>query len=593
MAFAPSENWDLDALLPGGPGGKAFNDALDALDAELRDLVRRADALPARCHPSDLASVLLHLERLSEHLEMIGTYAGCAVAADAMGKEALRAQSRASDLGTLYARAAVTPNARILHYTEAEFEVLLGERDLAHMQNYLRDRRKLGRLRLPEAEETLANELSRDGVLGWGELYDLKAAAIRLTVDRGNGPEELSPGQAQSLLSHEDGGVRTRAYGALQDAWRTVYPECAKVLTHLTGTRQVLNDRRRLDPLDEPLANARVERGTLEALMEASRRARPLLSRYLKAKAKALGKEKLDWTDLGAPLGTAGGSNAYADSQKFIVEQFGTFSQDLAEFARRAFRDGWVEVQDRPGKRGGAFCADAPMLRQSRIFMTWGNNARSTATLAHELGHAYHNHVLCVLPASQRRVPMTLAETASTFGEALVREGALAATRDPDVKLRLLDATLADGVAYLANVPARFELELALYRMRREGPLEADALEAECSTIFKRWYGDSVAAVDPTFWASKLHFYIGEIAFYNFPYTFGYLFSALVYEHFRPQGRAGAPGYVSLLRRTGNEWAEHIAADALGVELADPETWSAAVGGLERDLVQFERLVGA
>lgn len=224
--------------------------------------------------------------------------------------------------------------------------------------------------------------------------------------------------------------------------------------------------------------------------------------------------------------------------------------------------------------------------------MTWGNNARSVATLAHELGHAYHNHVLFVLPASQRRVPMTLAETASTFGETLVREASLAATRDPEVKLRLLDASLGDALAYLANVPARFELEQALYRMRCEGPLDPEAIEQETNAIFSRWYGDGVEAVDPTFWSSKLHFYIPEMAFYNFPYTFGYLFSALVYEFFKPQGRAGAPGYVGLLRRTGDEWAERIARDALGVELADPETWAAALGGVERDLVAFERLVG-
>ncbi len=592
MAYAPNENWDLDALFPGGPGGTAFLHEVESVEAELRDLIRRSDALPPKPHPADLASVLLHLERVSERLGMVATFAGCSVAADANGKAAVRAQSKASELGSLHGRASVTPNARILHYTEAEFETLLAFPDIAHMRNYLRDLRRLGRLRLPEAEESLANELTRDGDLVWGELYDLKAIALRLTVDRGNGPEELSPGQATSLLSHPDPLVRESAFAALQAAWRSIYPECAKVLTHITGTRQVLNDRRRLDPLDEPLAGARVERATVEALMHASRRARPLLNRYLVAKAKALGKPKLAWTDLGAPLGKADGGAAYPAAQEFIVDQFAGFSTDLAEFARRSFKERWVEVEDRAGKRGGGFCAEVPALRQSRIFMTWGNNARSVATLAHELGHAYHNHVLFVLPASQRRVPMTLAETASTFGETLVREASLAATRDPEVKLRLLDASLGDALAYLANVPARFELEQALYRMRCEGPLDPEAIEQETNAIFSRWYGDGVEAVDPTFWSSKLHFYIPEMAFYNFPYTFGYLFSALVYEFFKPQGRAGAPGYVGLLRRTGDEWAERIARDALGVELADPETWAAALGGVERDLVAFERLVG-
>ena len=592
MSYAPTETWDLEPLFPGGPGGSAFLHEAESIEAELRDLIRRSDALPVRPHPADLASVLLHLERVSERLSMVSTFAGCSVAADANGKAALRAQSKASELGTLYGRASVAPTARILHQTEAEFEALLAFPDIAHMQNYLKDQRRLGRLRLPEAEETLANELTRDGVIGWGELYDLKAGALKIRIDRGNGPEELSPGQASPLLSHPDATLRETAYDALQGAWRTIYPECAKVLTHITGTRQVLNDRRRLDPLEEPLAGARVERSTVEALMAASRGARPLLNRYLKAKAKALGKTELAWTDIGAPLGKADDGAAYPAAQAFIVDQFAGFSTDLAEFARRALKEKWIEVEDRPGKRGGGFCAEVPALRQSRIFMTWGNNARSVATLAHELGHAYHNHVLYVLPSSQRRVPMTLAETASTFGETLVREASLAATTDPDVKLRLLDASLGDALAYLANVPARFELEQALYRMRCEGPLDPEALEQETTAIFRRWYGTSIASVDSTFWASKLHFYIPELAFYNFPYTFGYLFSALVYEFYKPQGRAGAPGYVGLLRRTGDEWAERVAADALGVELSDPETWTAALGGVKRDLAAFEKLVG-
>jgi pepF/M3 family oligoendopeptidase len=591
VQLAPSETWDLEAIFPGGPGGSAFSAEADALSDLIEALVVRADALPARPDPAVLAALLVDLTALSERLEQLGAYAGCAAAVDATGKAAIRAEARASALGNRYGRAWVAPGDRVTRIPDEDFRALLARPELKDMRGMLEERRRLARFRLPEAEESLATELARDGVLAWGELYDLESGALRIPFDRGNGEEQLSPGQLSTVLASEDKKTRDSAHAALVTGWRSIGDRCAKALTHITGARQVLNDRRKLGPLDEPLAGAKIERSTLDAMMEGARRAGPMLHRYLALKAKVMGQETLSWADTFAPIGAGSGRVGYADAQDAIVRQFEEFSPRLAGFATRALEGRWVEVEDRPNKRGGGFCTDVPLAKQSRIFMTWGYNARSLSTLAHELGHAFHNEVLHAVPPSQRRVPMTLAETASTFAEALVREAELRQTTDPQRRLRLLDGALSDGLAFLANVPARFELELALYRMREEGPLEAEQLEAETKAIFSRWYGPAVPEVDPTFWASKLHFYIGGLAFYNFPYTFGYLFSNLVYEHFRPQGAAGAPGYERLLRRTGDEWAEPIARDELGLDLGDPETWMRAMGPLRRDFDAFVSLV--
>lgn len=592
MTYAPSPTWDLESVLPGGPGGDAFAREAEALGAELTALTAQADALPAVPEPAALARVLLDLLALSERLDQLGTFAGCSVAADASGKAAIRADSLANDLHNRFSRAWVVPNARVGSCDEALFSVLLALPELAELQGLLLEKRRLARFRLPEQQEALAAELMRDGVSGWGELYDMDAGALRIPFDRGNGLESLSPGQLSPLLGHDDKDLRDRASAALQEGWRPIAPRAAKVLTHLTGTRMVLNERRGLHMLDEPCANAKMEPRTLEAMIEATRRARPLMRRYLAAKARHLGQDSLSWADTYAQVGTGGGSHSYEDAQRFIVEQFESFSPSLSGFARRALEGRWVEVEDRPGKRGGGFCADLPLSRQSRIFMTWGGSARSLSTLAHELGHAFHNHVLHQVPAAQRRVPMTLAETASTFAELLVREASLAQVTDPGARLRLLDASLSDALAFLANIPARFELEQALYRMRAQGPLDPEALDAECVSIFRDWYGPSVPQVDPTFWISKLHFYIPTLSFYNFPYTFGYLFSNLVYERFRPLGAAGAPGYEQLLRRTGDAWAEPIAQEELGLDLGLPETWTRALSPVERDLEAFLAIVG-
>lgn len=590
MSFSPNETWDLASVFAGGPGGPAFLAEMEALGAAIAALTPRADAIPANVDAAGLADILLALEGVAERVEQAGTFAVCAAAEDAVGKDARRAEALANDLYARYGRAWVVPNARVSEVSDATFEALVARPDVRHMEGMLREKRRLARFRLPEKEEALSSELSRDGLLGWGELYEMDAGAIRIRFDRGNGPEDLSPGQVSPLLGHDDKGLRDRAAAALEEGWRPVAPRAAKVLTHLTGTRMTLNARRGLDVLDEPCANAKIERATLDAMIEAARRAQPLMHAYLAAKARYLGAP-LSWADTYAHLGTSSGRVEYAEAQAFIVEQFGAFSPGLADFATAALRGRWVEVEDRPGKRGGGFCADLPLARQSRIFMTWGASARSMSTLAHELGHAFHNHVLHDVPAAKRRVPMTLAETASTFAELLVREAAMAKASDPGQRLRLLDGSLADALAFLVNIPARFELEQALYRLRAEGPLDPDALEAECVAIFSKWYGPSVAKVDPTFWISKAHFYIASLSFYNFPYTFGYLFSNLVYERFRPLGAAGAPGYERLLMKTGDQWAEPIARSELGVDLADPETWAGALGPVERDLDAFLTLV--
>ncbi len=595
MSLAPSPVWNLDSIFPGGPAGEAFRVAACAAEDALRGLLARAEKLGPIADDAAialLAALLLDLETIGVTLQTMSTFAGCHAAADATGRDALRADARSSELWTLFGRASVVPTDRVIRMDEGVFLRLLAWDGLAHMRGDLLERRRLGRLRLPEAEESLSTELARDGILAWGELYDEQAGALKMAFDRGNGVEQLSPGQLSQQLSREDAAVRERAFEAQKTGWRTIGSICAKALTHITGTRIALNARRGLDALDEPLATARIERSTLDAMLETARAATPLMSRYIAAKARAMGKEKLGWTDTFALLGRSSGTVSYDYAQDFIVEQFRTFSPRLATFSERAFRESWVEVEDRGGKRGGGFCADVPTRNESRIFMTWGNNERSLATLAHELGHAFHNEILAEVPPAQRRLPMTLAETASTFGEALVREAALADATDPAVRLRLLDASLSDALAYLSNIPARFELEQRLYELRAQGPLDAQELEAETTAIFARWYGPGVADVDPMYWANKLHFYIGSIAFYNFPYLFGYLFSALVYEHFRPLGPAGAPGYERMLRRTGDAWAEPIALEELGLDLAKPETWALALRSVERDLVAFEAAVG-
>jgi oligoendopeptidase F len=322
-------------------------------------------------------------------------------------------------------------------------------------------------------------------------------------------------------------------------------------------------------------------------MLEASSRARPLLQKYLAKKASLLGVDRLEWQDQWAPVAKTP-KWTWAQAQTFVEENFGAWHPELADFARKAFAGRWVEAEDRSAKAAGAWCAVLPMSQQSRIFMTFGGTFSGAMTLAHEMGHAFHNHVTRKLPQSLVRVPMTLAETASVFAENLVRDAALAAAREPSDRLAMLDARLGAGMVFLMNIPARFQFELALHTERQSGELDPDALDELMVRCQRQAYGDSLGSWDPTYWCSKSHFHMSDRAFYNFPYTFGYLFSSLVYARARAEGPSFQATYTELLRRTGTDHAEPLAQDLLGLDLTDPETWWQAIVPLQDDLAAFE-----
>ncbi len=586
------QTWDLDSIYAGGPAAAAFSDPLRAAMSRVAELCRRADALPTEPEPALFGQLLLDLEGLSPALEQLGSFAGCHASADSTSVEAQRAEALVTDLGARAARAWVVPSARLAFMSDESFRALTAEPALAHMVTMLEEKRAERRFRLPEGEDALATELARDGVLAWGQLYDVATGGLTTTVDRGRGPETLSASQTFNLFFDEDAGVRRRGFDAWTQAWQGVAPTCATILTHITGARQTLNDRRGIKPMDEWLFGARITEATLHAMMDAARAAGPMLHRYLAAKARFLGVPKLDWCDIHAPIGKGDGKIAYADAQSFVLDQFRSFSPAMERFAARAFDGRWVETEDRPGKRGGGFCTGFPLRKESRIFMTWGDSMKSVSTLAHELGHAFHAEVLFREPPARQRLPMTLAETASTFGEIIVREAAMARAKEPAVRLRLLDEELTTALAFLVNVPARVDIEQSFYRQRRDGPLDPGALSASTEAILRSWYGESVGEVDRLFWCNKLHFFIGGLAFYNFPYTFGYLFSSLVYAQLRPLGPQGEAAWERLLARTGSESAEKIAKEELGLDLEDPATWLPGVRRLEPMLADYLAATG-
>ena len=260
-----------------------------------------------------------------------------------------------------------------------------------------------------------------------------------------------------------------------------------------------------------------------------------------------------------------------------------------------ALKEKWVEAENRSGKQQGGFCTTLPTARQSRIFMTYTNSADSMSTLAHELGHAYHSWVLRDQPLFLQDYPMNLAETASTFAEAVLGEQRLQRAKTDYERLQLLDGMLSDAVAFLMNIHARFLFEDEFHRQRRQGELTAAQLNQLMENAQREAYLGvfSDDGWNPQFWVSKLHFYITSLPFYNFPYTFGYLLSMGVYAIGKDAGKDFPEQYRKLLIATGSQDAEDAVLSTMGFDLRKPDFWMKCLSIVSERVKQFVSLADA
>ena len=586
--------WDLDTFFPGGSRSTQFEAFLATLAADLESLQQDTRAFSPAAPAGHWAALLERIQDAGARLGQADAFTACLASQDTSDERARLLVSRVSELRSGYAAIWSELDRHLLAVDDQAWGALLAHEALQAVAFPLDERRRRAAERMAPDAEALASALAVDGYHAWGELYELVAGRIRIPVEEDGRTVYLSAGQAANRLEHPDRSVRSQIFARWEEAWADQAELCAAALNHLAGFRwQWYRKRGWADVLKEPLAENRMTRATLEAMWDAVTRHRGRLLAYFQWKAERMGVPQLTWADVHVPVFQAQARVTYDEAAEFIIEQFGRFSPDLAGLARRAFSERWIEAEDRPNKRAGGFCTSFPLSRQSRIFMTFAGTASNVGTLAHELGHAYHQYVIDELPELLRDYPMNLAETASTFAERVVTDAAIRHAADPTTKLALLEQQVLDCVAFFMNIHARFLFETAFYEARRQGPLSVDELNRLMVEAQRRAYHDALGGYHPYFWASKLHFYVTEAPFYNFPYTFGFLFSTGLYTRARDEGPGFAARYADLLRDTGRMTVEELAQKHLGVDLTRPDFWEEATEAALASLDQFLRLAAA
>ncbi|MET3321192.1 UNVERIFIED_ORG: pepF/M3 family oligoendopeptidase [Peribacillus simplex] len=585
-----SLTWDLDIFFKGGSSSKEFLLFLDEINQEVQEF----DRLVSKINPEENDEIsLIQAFDLYKNLNMksrqASAFIGCLEAQNAQDKKAgqlrIKQMKSVASLKTVASKL----DEKLVELDEVFFQSILNKEPLNELKYVLNERRERAKERLSVKEESLITQLSMDGFEGWSQMYDTIVGSMTIPFKG----EALSVGQAANKFSDPDKNVRNELFTAWEQAWDEKSDLFARTLNHLAGFRLSVNEKRDWDDiLKEPLEICRMKKETLESMWTVIAEHKEPLVKFLHRKAELLDLEKLSWADLDAPLAVTAESKVmdYQEGADFIVQQFSKFGPQLANFTQKAFEDSWIEAEDRPGKRPGGFCTSFPLDKQSRIFMTYSGTPSNVSTLAHELGHAFHSYAMRDIHPLNRSYAMNVAETASTFAEMVVSDAAVKEATNEEEKLVLLEDKIQRSVSLLMNIHARFLFETRFYDERKQGYVSAERLNELMVEAQKEAYGDALSEYNPTFWASKLHFYITGVPFYNFPYTFGFLFSLGIYANALKEPSGFEEKYIALLKDTGSMKVEDLAEKHLGVDLTTRDFWEEAVTACLEDVEEFMRL---
>lgn len=565
--------------------------------AGFSDRIATADAI-AEADYSDLIAQLKRIHQqetaIYQRLGNVRTFISSILSVDTQDAQANVWMPRLQQVGAAASQATTPVDVFLVRASDAFIAALLAEPELEELTFSITHRRRLKDQLLSVDQEKLITGLGVTGLHGWGNLYDELAGSLKCEVEG----ETIGLAKAANLLSSAKRSTRAAAWQGIRAAWASRQETVASILNAINGWRLEETAQRshirELHYLDKSCHQSRIERETLTALMETTYNHRSIGQRALKAMGQALEIPQMAPWDLFAPAPSAAGLEAkiaFEDAIHLVAKAFSRLTPAMGDFAVMMAERGWIDGQPTPNRTTGAYCTSFREPREPRIFLTYEGTMNNVMTLAHELGHAWHNWVMRDLPPMKTYYSMTLAETASIFAETLVRDALLQEAKHPAQQLEIAWQNADSAAVFLLNIPARFEFEQRLVEARQQGFVIAEQLRPMMAESWQHWYEDSLSEYDDLFWASKLHFSISSLGFYNYPYLFGYLFSLGIYAQQEKYGAAFNDLYTNLLRDTGRMTAEAVVMAHLQQDIRQPQFWQDSLMMVETSVQQFEALV--
>ena len=577
--------WDLSKLYQG------FDDPKLAEDMEkLKQLVEQLDAFAKKLPEMEALEGLREGIRLQEALEdatLVIFYASLRSSTDAKDPEPGSYMGRGMALLSGVAEPMAAFNEWAVKLPNL-MELVRGDEFLKDYEFLFANKLDSARYQLPGIAEAVMAKMSMSGGDAWGELQGFLTSTVKVNY-RGTVTNLSS---IRNLAYDPDPQVRKDAYEAELACYEAIKEPVAHALNAIK--LETISDcklRGYESPLARTLKHNDMKRETLDAMLSAMEEYSPKFWQYLKAKAKALGHEGgLPWYDLFAPMGKTSTAFTTEQAKEYLLKQFATFDDELTAMVARAFDEAWIDFYPRDGKRGGAFCAGVRQLGESRILTNFDGTFSDVVTLAHELGHAFHNQCIETHRPLNQDYSMPVAETASTFNECVVMNAAIAAATDKAEKLALIESQLQGATQIICDIFSRYRFEAKVFENREQQFMNADALCDFMLDAQKQSYGDGLDhnCLHPYMWVCKSHYY--GPTFYNFPYAFGGLFARGLYAQYEKEGAAFVPKYKKLLYTTPVATAEDTAKVA-GIDLTDKQFWRDALQTIADQIDLFCRLV--
>ena len=585
--------WDMTPIFPSLQAPE-FETEFSAALAALLDLAalfdrynvnRRETSAVNAAFVEQWEKVAASLNDLLGRLETLGSYIGCFVTTDAQNE---LAKARESEMETRTVMLGQLETRLVAWIGSSDIDALLQQSQVARAHEFwVRRAAELAAHQMSAVEENLAASLRPMGLGAWAKLHGNLTALLNVPFER-DGAAELLPMSALRALAHDpDREVRQRAFEAEIAAWETVSMPLAAALNGVKGFQREVRARRGYarDVAPTLISNS-IDAPTLDAMQSACVAALPDFRRFIKAKARMLGVEQLAWYDLVAPVASSESAWSYDQAQEFLQENFGRYSPRMSEFARRAFDEKWIDAPPHLGKVGGAYCTGiAPGV--SRILSNYDGSYTAVSTLAHELGHGYHNLCLEARTPLQKEIPMTLAETASIFCETLALEAAIKDASRAE-RIALLDNSLSGSLQVVVDIHSRFLFESSVFVKREQRELTETEFCELMTAAQLETYGVDVAPLHPYMWAVKGHYY--GPTFYNYPYTFGLLFGLGLYAIYRREPETFRAQYDDFLSQCGMADARTLA-QRFGIDIGTPDFWNASLDVIRGQISEYESLV--
>ena len=581
-----NEVWNLDPIYRGFDD-PAFGQDLTMLKDMVSDFAKWTESLSAAAPLEGLKEGIDRQEKLVDTAGKLVEYAMLRQSADTQDAEA--GSKVGQVMGILSSVAG--PQAAFQEWASKLpdlMELVAQDEVLRAYTFFFENIRTSSRFLLPGLGEEIMAKMNLSGGMAWAELQQYLTSVVE--VDYRGTKTNLSA--IRNLAYDDDPAVRKDAYEAELACYSRIADPVAYSLNSIK--LETINDcalRGYAGPLEKTLHESHMSRETLDAMLGAMDEYLPKFWQYLKAKGKALGHENgLPWYDLFAPMGTVAGKYTAQQARDYLVELFRGFDDELADMVAKAFDEAWIDFYPRSGKAGGAFCAIVECLGESRILANFDGLFGDIVTLAHELGHAFHNQCINSHRSLNKEYSMPLAETASTFNECVVMAAAIRDARDDGERLALIESQLQDITQVICDIYSRYRFESMVFQRREAEFLNAGTLCDIMTEAQKRSYGDGLdqSVMHPYMWVCKSHYY--GPTFYNFPYAFGALFARGLYAQYERDGAAFVPKYKRLLYTTPVASAEDTAKVA-DIDLTDKEFWRAALKTIADQIDLFCDLV--